>query len=435
MDEQKFNQIYLTKLTPKQHEFLCALLDGKSDEQIMEKLGVNNRSSISKHISAICKQFGIKNDKGEYEKLRPELIDLFIQYKPELVHGSLIEKYGYQVTATLESPEGPVRAKSPFYIERRQIDSECYQNILQPGSLIRIKGAKKAGKTSLLNRLIVQAKQQNYHIVRLNFLDVETALYSDLKAFLNWFCGQICNQLKLQPTAMDFSKNILVDCKTFFQQEILETLNNPIVLAMEEVDCIFPYPIAVEFFTLIRSWFEETKKLEIWENLRMVLLHSTNVYVNMNVNQSPFNVGLPVELSEFTCEMVETLAKRHNLPLQAGEIESLIEIIGGHPYLVRLAFYRLALRQVNLETLLQELKENGGIYQPYLQSQSATLDNYPQLKEALKQVINTNLPVPLEEKLKFQLLSTALVKLDGNKIIPSCKLYRDYFDREFSSLN
>jgi GTPase SAR1 family protein len=301
--------------------------------------------------------------------------------------------------------------------------------------LIRIKGAKKAGKTSLLNRLIVQAKQQNYHIVRLNFLDVETALYSDLKAFLNWFCGQICNQLKLQPTAMDFSKNILVDCKTFFQQEILETLNNPIVLAMEEVDCIFPYPIAVEFFTLIRSWFEETKKLEIWENLRMVLLHSTNVYVNMNVNQSPFNVGLPVELSEFTCEMVETLAKRHNLPLQAGEIESLIEIIGGHPYLVRLAFYRLALRQVNLETLLQELKENGGIYQPYLQSQSATLDNYPQLKEALKQVINTNLPVPLEEKLKFQLLSTALVKLDGNKIIPSCKLYRDYFDREFSSLN
>lgn len=356
MDEKTFNQIYTKKLTTKQNEVLDAWLDGKSEEQIREEMGVSDGSSIRKHISAICEKFGIKNEKEEYEKLRPELIDLFIQYKPELVASSLIEKYGYQVTATLEPPDGPVRAKSHFYIERRQIESECYQNILQPGSLIRIKGAKKAGKTSLLNRLIVQAKQQNYHIVRLNFLDAETALYSDLKAFLDWFCRQICNQLKLQHPAMDFSKNILVDCKTFFQQEILEALNNPIVLAMEEVDCIFSYPIAVEFFTLIRSWFEESKKLEIWENLRMILLHSTNIYVNMNVNQSPFNVGLPIELSEFTPEMVKTLAKRHNLPLQAGEIQSLIEMIGGHPYLVRLAFYRLALRQVDLETLLQQLK-------------------------------------------------------------------------------
>jgi len=47
----------------------------------------------------------------------------------------------------LESFDGQVSLNSSFYIERLNIESNCYQTILEPGALIRIKAPKKMGKT------------------------------------------------------------------------------------------------------------------------------------------------------------------------------------------------------------------------------------------------------------------------------------------------
>ena len=41
----------------------------------------------------------------------------------------------------------PVAFDSPFYVERPPIESDCCQQILQPGALIRIKAPEKMGKT------------------------------------------------------------------------------------------------------------------------------------------------------------------------------------------------------------------------------------------------------------------------------------------------
>lgn len=52
----------------------------------------------------------------------------------------------------LEFPNGPVPLNSRLYIKRPPIEAKTYAEVLKPGSLIRIKGPRQMGKTSLLRR-------------------------------------------------------------------------------------------------------------------------------------------------------------------------------------------------------------------------------------------------------------------------------------------
>jgi hypothetical protein len=315
------------------------------------------------------------------------------------------------------------------------MEADCYQQILGRGSMIRIKAPKLMGKTSLLNRIIERAKTNDYRLVRLDFRDAETEIFSNLNKFFHWFCLNISQQLKLESNIDKYLQGrggILVNCKNYFQAEVLEAIDCPLVLALEEIDCIFSYEeIARNFLSMLRSWFDETKKTDIWENLRMVLLHSTNVYVQLPVNQSPFNVGFSVELTEFSQQNILDLASRHQLSWGTDEVAALMAMIGGYPYLVRKALYHLKDSNLSLADILQNAATDVGIYRQYLQSHWANLQNYSELKAALKQVVCADSAVKLEQVLEFKLLSTGLVKQNQHGITPSCRLYRDYFAEKF----
>ena len=203
-----------------------------------------------------------------------------------------------------EYPKGSVPLNSVFYIQRNLIEERCYDTILQAGSLIRIKAPNQMGKTSLLYRIIAHSNQQGYHTVRLNFLQAETTVFNDLDKFLRWFCAYVSHKLKL-PSLLNESwdeyRGSIINCTTYFEDHILDNINNNLVLALDEVDKVFQYPeISQGFFAMLRSWHEEAKTVDIWEKLRLAVVHSTENYGSLDINQSPFNVCLVVELTEFT---------------------------------------------------------------------------------------------------------------------------------------
>ena len=66
----------------------------------------------------------------------------------------------------------------------------------------------------------------------------------------------------------------------------------------------------------------------------MVIAYSTEYYGKLDIYLSPFNVGLPIELKEFIPEQVTKLADLYKLPITV--VISLMSIIRGHPYLIRL---------------------------------------------------------------------------------------------------
>ena len=165
----------------------------------------------------------------------------------------------------------------------------------------------------------------------------------------------------------------------------------------------------------------------LWEKLRLIVVHSTEGYIPLDINQSPFNVGLPIELQEFTLAQVTDLAHRHGLTWTDDQFHQLMTLIGGHPYLVRFAFYHMAQHQLTLKQLLEDAPTESGIYGDHLRRHLWNLHQNTTLAESFREVLASQEPVCLESEQAFKLHSLGLVKLQGNGVIPRFDLYRKYF--------
>ncbi|WP_442944795.1 AAA-like domain-containing protein [Nostoc sp.] len=330
-----------------------------------------------------------------------------------------------------ELPEGQVDLASAFYIERSPIESRCYEAILKPGSLIRIKAPRQMGKTSLMARILHQASQQNYLTVPLSFQLADGKVFADLDKFLQWFCASVGRRLKLPNKLADYWDVIFGskdNCTAYFEEYLLLEIKQPLVLGLDEVDRIFQHPeIAADFFGLLRAWHEDAKNRDIWKKLRLVVVHSTEVYIPININQSPFNVGLPIELPEFKAQQVLDLARRHGLNWSFTQVEQLMAMVGGHPYLVRVALYHIARQDTTLNLLLQTAPTESGPYSDHLPRHLWNLEQHPELAAAIKKVVANNSPVRLDSIQCFKLLSMGLLQQQGNDVTPRCDLYRQYF--------
>lgn len=341
-------------------------------------------------------------------------------------------------TAEPELPGGQVEVNSQFYVERPPIEERCYQTILQPSALIRIKAPRQMGKTSLMARILHHASCQDYRTVPLTFQLVDKTVFTNLDKFLKWFCAYVGRELHIPNQLDDYWDEIFgskVNCKDYFEKYLLPQIDTPLVLGLDEIDRVFQYPdIAEDFLGLLRAWHEESKRRDIWKKLRLIVVHSTEVYIPMNINQSPFNVGLPVDLPEFNAGQIQDLAARHNLQWWEKEVEKLMAIVGGHPYLVRVALYHIA----RCDLTLNELKENaiadGGIYSDHLRRQLWNLEEYPELAAGMREIATADSPVQLKAMQAFKLDSLGLVKLQGNECVPRCELYRQYFRSHLSAI-
>ncbi|HEY9619813.1 MAG TPA: AAA-like domain-containing protein [Crinalium sp.] len=342
----------------------------------------------------------------------------------------------------LESPAGLVPLDSKFYIERPPIEAHCYDEITHPGALIRIKAPSQMGKTSLMVRILAHAKQHTFPgdakaaTVALSLQQADSAVFADMDRFLRWFCAAIARKLQLSQRVDDYwsatfgSKS---NCTAYFEDCVLSEINGPLVIALDQVDEVFPHPeIADDFFALLRSWYEESAYGDsgnpLWQHLRLVIVHSTEVYLPLDINKSPFNVGVAIELKEFTPDQANTLAQRHGLTLSSADLSALMQLVSGHPYLLRQAFYHLAKQDLTLAQLLETAATNAGIYSNHLHRHLRHLQDHPQLAIAFNRVAKASAPIELEQIQAFKLHSMGLVSLQGNYVVPSCELYQQYFN-------
>jgi len=426
MNKETFDRIYQSELTPKQKKVLPLFLGGQTDEQIATEIGATHRSTASHQLRNISKKFGFPPEtEPDY---RCNLVELFAKYKPELVSVKALEKCGYIIHNT-RFPEGPEPLNSSFYQERSPIESRCYRAIKEPGALIRIKAPKQMGKTSLLKRIRAEAKKNNYSTVYLNFSLIETNKFASKNDFLRSFYAYVINQLPTAPPLTEWDQDTpnMVNCTRLFQS-MLKQLDGVLVLALDEVDKLFEYPeIYKNFFPMLRNWNENANESETWEKLRLLVAHSTEDYGRLDINQSPFNVGLPIKLDEFTKEQVQSLAVRHGL--DSKNILPIMSLVGGHPYLVRLALYYLVRQDLTILQLLKEASTDAGIYTEHLRRYLETLQENQELGTVFKQIVTTNEPVKLERKTRqiYQLDSMGVIKITNNLVMPRCRLYQEYF--------
>ncbi len=351
-------------------------------------------------------------------------------------HQQLVKEFNKAATAiSLEFSSGAVSLNSRFYIPCPPIEELAYAEMAKPGSLICIKAPKKMGKSSLILRLLAYANNQGFRTATLDFQQADKAVFTSLDKFLRWFCANFSQELQLEPKLNDYWNGDMdskVSCSIYFQQYLLPALETPLVLVLNKVDWIFEYQeIAGELLALVRSWHERAKEVEIWQKLHLVLVYSAEILVPIKLNQSSLNIGLLIKLPPFTKEQVQDLALRHGLDwTNSKNVDNLMAMVGGYPYLVRLALYHLVGKgglERDLEQLLQQAPTQTGIYHEYLRQYLLALQDEPELGNAFYEVIKATSYIKLEPALAYKLQSIGLINLEGDRCTPACELYRLYF--------
>lgn len=329
-----------------------------------------------------------------------------------------------------------VKKQSDYYIERPPIEQRCYQELLTDGALIRVKGAEKMGKTLLLEQLASFAQQQDYKSVYLDCLLPGNSILDESSQFLRWLCKRVSKQLKLPDEVDncwgDLSPN--TDCTDYFEDYILDELTTPLVLQLDNIEQIFNKKSALDFFSMIRSWWGMRHKRS-WKNLRLVLSYSTEELPKLPIHQSPFNVGLEIKLPEFNQEQVIELIKSHNLNWEQDNIDKLMAMVSGHPFLISEGINYLAnYPDSTLNDILEKAHTEEGIYAAYLQHHWSTLEQDKELSDTLKKIVESEQAIAISPKYSYILEKMGLICKEGNQVKPRCQMYRLYFQERLKTL-
>ena len=278
----------------------------------------------------------------QFEALEKMLDDHFGQTPSEAANAALetpeTPRYG-RTGATLTESGGAVESDSRFYVER-QADGQVNQALSNHEPVILVFGPRQTGKTSLLARWTSILRREGGSVVVTDFQALGKAevgrpatLY---RALIHGFATQL--GLAYEPSWNEWiGPNLNLDAQVDL---LLRQTQGPVCWAMDEVDRLFGTDYADDFFGLIRSWHNR-RALDPegpWKRLSLLISYATEAHLFIkDLNQSPFNVGVRVNLRDFTEEEVGELGRRHG-SIVAAHSREVYDMTRGHPYLTRRAF-------------------------------------------------------------------------------------------------
>ena len=308
--------------------------------------------------------------------------------------------------------------------------------ICQPnGVTITIKGPRQMGKSSLLIRIMQDGCGRGMRTAFLDFQMIEQASMQDPERFYRQFCSLLAWEFELEDRTEKVWKAPLGQVQkttNYVQMHILREISDePVLLAMDEVERMFASPFRSDFFSMLRSWHNRRAQGGDWTRLNLALVTSTEPYqLIADLNQSPFNVGKAVELKDFNLEQVAELNRRHGKPLKDADLYNLTKLLSGHPYLTRKALYLVASKRITLDALFATAWEDDGPFGDHLRNHLFRMSDYPELKEGMMGAIKYQRIA--DEHVFFRLRGAGLVQRAGNEELPRNPLYADYFEKRLN---
>jgi len=330
----------------------------------------------------------------------------------------------------LDSPEGTIDTQSTFYVVRNS-DSAALDAIRRQGVTITIKGPRQMGKSSLLIRTMEAAVRAGKRAVFLDYQLIEREALTNADLFCRRFCDWVTDELEMKNRVDEFWNSPLGNsqcCTRYFSRYLLKELQQPLVLAMDEVENLFDTSFRSDFFSMLRSWHNSRANIAtpIWKQLDLVLVTSTEPYQLIeNLNQSPFNVGEVINLEDFTPAQVADLNQRHGAPLDDEEERRLVSLLCGQPYLTRRALYLIATGRLSVAELFAAAADEFGPFGDHLRYHLFRVHNKEELVRGVCDALLRH--TCDDEHLFFRLRGAGLVKRVGQTVQPRCQLYADFF--------
>jgi hypothetical protein len=309
---------------------------------------------------------------------------------------------------------------------RRPADDTLEHSVVDHGTTTTIYAPRQTGKTSLLMRGLYHANQNEIKSI---FVDIQTLGSKTLaspEAFLQEIGQNICRIIDVEEANVihhwQDSGNPQTKLTYFLEDHVLNSLDVPMILAIDEADKLLQTDYYEDFFGLLRSWHNRRALNDLWEKLNIVLCISSDPYLLIDdLSQSPFNVGQMVKLDDFTYEQVAQLNAQHGYPIPPERIGDIMKLLNGHPYLTRQLLYKAASK-----TMTPNFIDEDGPFGSHLHWLFWAVNQEPQLQVTLKEIIQTGYSPNINALQR--LVSAGVVKGDGDVYTCRFDLYRQYFE-------
>jgi DNA-binding winged helix-turn-helix (wHTH) protein len=291
-----------------------------------------------------------------------------------------------------EPPGGALPLHSNLYIARTA-DDEFHTAIARRDSIVLVKGARQVGKTSLLARALQRAREAGAAVVLTDFQHFTVDAFANAEKLLLTLAELIADKLELDALPHQTWNSFISPSSNFeryLRREVLAKVAAPLVWGLDEVDRIFNYSYASEFFGLVRSWhnlraFEPEGP---WPRLTLALAYATEAHLFISdLNQSPFNVGTRIVLEDFSIEEIAELNRRYGSPLDEPEVAEYFDLVGGHPYLAQRGLYEMTQHNLDLAAVKAQSDRDEGLFGDHLRRLLLSLERDAGLCAAVRKVL------------------------------------------------
>lgn len=327
---------------------------------------------------------------------------------------------------------------SSVYVERPPLERNCYEAMLRP-CMVRIKASSGMGKTMLLQKIIAHASdQENFKTVILSFNLVEKEIYSTVDTFLKWFCANVSSQIGLENKVEELWRDMFgstSNCLNYFKKYLLQKINVPIVVGIDQIDLLFSYPeTGSSFFGLLKKIFQDGILGESnCHKLRFFITHTQDINFPSNLNQSPFHIGDNFALRGFNELEVQALIEQSGISWNMDSAKPLMKMVGGNPHLLRMAISHANASEMSLEKVLKEASTEQGVYATHLRRHLVDLEQDQDLFKAYSEVVYSDEPIKLAAPISLKLTNMGLAKYAGERVMTACELYQKYFEKQLIS--
>ena len=329
---------------------------------------------------------------------------------------------------------GALPCASPFYGVRPG-DAQAFHALSEPGATVLIKGPRQVGKSSLLARALRNCRDADMFVLHTDWQNLSHKALESEEAFYQSLAYKLADQANLDadPTSVYRPSGTPGgNFDRFVGRLLVPAAEKPIVWAIDEADRIFSCDFRDDVFGKLRAWHND-RALDPagpWAQFSLILSYSTEAHLFItNLNQSPFNVGTHVSLTDFTPEQTADLHERYGSPFGSGDaLERLQGLVGGHPYLTSRAFYEAKRNGLTLDRLEETADQADGVFADHLEHLRFVLGLAPTLAAAVRAHLREGIPPTPEQFLRL-CSAGVMAGTDPAQMRPRCALYERYLLR------
>ena len=290
----------------------------------------------------------------------------------------------YFTTAT------PLHAVRPGYI-RRAADDALYE-ALCAGKHAHIIAPDRTGKSSLIAATSARLQNNGFRVAVLDLVQIrERDGGTDAGRWYYSVAYRLLRQLRLKIDLQDWwqDKSILSNRQRlveFYAEVILQHIEEPVVVFVDELQCVADKPMAAHLLASIRAAYNSRVTEPDFVRLSFVLAGQCDpLQVMPDSDVSPFAISQEIRLEDFTRDDLDTFATELNLlPSEAAiALDRIYYWTSGHPYLTQ----KLA-RAVARERFSCNIKEHVDRIAWHRLAGRAALNNEPHMSHIHKRIVN-----------------------------------------------